>query len=62
LTNNPQKITDLEACNIQIEERVAYHVKPRAENRRYLDAKIKKCGHIVHAPHNDKETVRHAST
>jgi GTP cyclohydrolase II len=47
LTNNPQKITDLEACFIQVNERVAYHVKPRAENRRYLEAKAKKCGHIM---------------
>jgi GTP cyclohydrolase II len=47
LTNNPQKIRDLEDCFIQVDERVAFHVKPRAENRRYLESKFKKFGHLM---------------
>lgn len=46
LTNNPQKISDLQAGEIEVVERVYQHIVPRPENQRYLQAKIDKLGHM----------------
>lgn len=45
LTNNPAKIAGLQRHHIQVVERVATLVRPRAENQRYLRAKADKLGH-----------------
>jgi len=46
LTNNPQKIEDLEAAQIQVVERVALRTPPRPENQYYLQTKADKMGHL----------------
>lgn len=46
LTNNPQKIADLEAGQIEVVERVVQQILPRPENRHYLQTKAKKLGHL----------------
>ena len=46
LTNNPQKIADLEAGQIEVVERVTQHITPRPENVRYLQAKVARMGHL----------------
>lgn len=46
LTNNPQKIADLEAGDIEVVERVPNHIPPRPENLRYLKTKAEKLGHL----------------
>jgi GTP cyclohydrolase II len=46
LTNNPQKIADLEAGQIQVVERVVETISPRPENQRYLQTKAEKLGHL----------------
>jgi GTP cyclohydrolase II len=46
LTNNPQKIADLEAGRIQVVERVVQRILPRPENQRYLQTKAEKLGHL----------------
>jgi 3,4-dihydroxy 2-butanone 4-phosphate synthase/GTP cyclohydrolase II len=46
LTNNPQKIADLEAGRIQVVERVVLPIQPRPENERYLQTKAEKLGHL----------------
>jgi 3,4-dihydroxy 2-butanone 4-phosphate synthase/GTP cyclohydrolase II len=46
VTNNPQKVADLEACNISIVERIPPRVLERAENRRYFQTKVAKLGHL----------------
>jgi 3,4-dihydroxy 2-butanone 4-phosphate synthase/GTP cyclohydrolase II len=48
LTNNPQKVADLEACHIRVVERVPHRIASRDENRRYLQTKAKKMGHLLH--------------
>jgi GTP cyclohydrolase II len=50
LTNNPQKIADLEAKQIEVVERVPHHAPPRPENRRYLQTKAEKLGHLLDNP------------
>ena len=46
LTNNPQKIADLEAGEIQVVERVIQQITPRQENQHYLQTKAEKLGHL----------------
>ena len=46
LTNNPQKITDLQEGKIEVVERVYQRIEPRPENQRYLQAKIDRMGHM----------------
>lgn len=45
LTNNPQKLKQLEKYGIKVTKRIPLEVKPHAINRKYLLAKKKKLGH-----------------
>jgi 3,4-dihydroxy 2-butanone 4-phosphate synthase/GTP cyclohydrolase II len=46
LTNNPRKIYGLEGYNIQIVERAPIAVPGNKRNRKYLNTKRKKLGHL----------------
>jgi len=46
MTNNPRKIVGLEGYGIEVAERVPVVVAPGHENKKYLDTKMKKMGHI----------------
>jgi len=46
LTNNPRKISGLEAYGLEVVERVPLEVAPRENNIHYLRTKQKKLGHI----------------
>ena len=48
LTNNPRKITGIEAFGLKVVEQVPIEVSPNAENQRYLEAKREKLGHRLH--------------
>jgi 3,4-dihydroxy 2-butanone 4-phosphate synthase/GTP cyclohydrolase II len=48
LTNNPRKITGIEAFGLKVVETVPIEVSPNAENQRYLEAKREKLGHRLH--------------
>ena len=50
LTNNPKKVVGLESYGLQLVERVPIVVPPGKENRRYLDTKRTKLGHLLEAP------------
>ena len=47
LTNNPQKIIGLGGFGLEIVERVPMQVNMTEENRKYLEAKHEKLGHII---------------
>ena len=47
MTNNPRKIIGLEGYGIEIVERVPIKIEPNPHNKRYLDTKNKKLGHIL---------------
>lgn len=47
MTNNPQKIADLEASNIHVVERVAHVAPPQLENKAYLQTKAEKMNHLL---------------
>ena len=48
LTNNPKKVSGLQAFGLQVTEQVPIEVSPNDENRRYLAAKRDKLGHRLH--------------
>jgi 3,4-dihydroxy 2-butanone 4-phosphate synthase/GTP cyclohydrolase II len=48
LTNNPKKVSGLQAYGLEVTEQVPIEVPPNEENRRYLAAKRDKLGHRLH--------------
>jgi 3,4-dihydroxy 2-butanone 4-phosphate synthase/GTP cyclohydrolase II len=48
LTNNPRKLTGIEAYGLRVVEQVPIEVPPNAENLGYLAAKRAKLGHRLH--------------
>ena len=47
MTNNPDKVAALADHGLEVVERVAVEVPPREANRRYLDTKRSKFGHLL---------------
>ncbi|WP_341893997.1 GTP cyclohydrolase II [Ferrovibrio terrae] len=47
LTNNPEKVTGLAACGIDVAERVPHKFPSNAHNEAYLAAKRKRSGHYL---------------
>ena len=47
LTNNPKKRVGLTAYGIQIVEQIPIEIAPNAVNRRYLETKRTKLGHLL---------------
>lgn len=47
LTNNPDKVSGLEAAGIQVAERVAHQMPANPHNADYLTTKRKKSGHLL---------------
>jgi 3,4-dihydroxy 2-butanone 4-phosphate synthase/GTP cyclohydrolase II len=50
LTNNPQKVSELQACGVEVVERLPLLVEPNAENAEYLAAKARRLGHLLPDP------------
>ncbi|HZT54422.1 MAG TPA: bifunctional 3,4-dihydroxy-2-butanone-4-phosphate synthase/GTP cyclohydrolase II [Gaiellaceae bacterium] len=48
LTNNPKKVSGVEAYGLKVTEQVPIEMAPRPENARYLAAKRDKLGHKLH--------------
>jgi 3,4-dihydroxy 2-butanone 4-phosphate synthase / GTP cyclohydrolase II len=48
LTNNPKKVSGLQAYGLDVTEQVPIEMRPNDENRRYLAAKRDKLGHRLH--------------
>jgi 3,4-dihydroxy 2-butanone 4-phosphate synthase/GTP cyclohydrolase II len=47
MTNNPRKVLGLTALGIEVTERVPLEVLPNAHNRKYLETKKEKLGHLL---------------
>ncbi|MBN1334977.1 MAG: GTP cyclohydrolase II [Deltaproteobacteria bacterium] len=47
LTNNPDKIEAMDQLGIPVTGRIPLRMKPTRFNRRYLDTKRDKCGHLL---------------
>ena len=50
LTNNPKKVIGLEGYELEVVEKVPIIIAPNPYNRRYLETKQKKLGHILEIP------------
>ena len=48
LTNNPRKVAGLQGYGLRITDRIPLEVDPNPHNERYLEAKRKKMGHLLH--------------
>ncbi|MDR3332054.1 MAG: bifunctional 3,4-dihydroxy-2-butanone-4-phosphate synthase/GTP cyclohydrolase II [Synergistaceae bacterium] len=48
MTNNPRKVVGLEGYGLEIDERVPLEFPPNEHNRKYLQTKCSKMGHILH--------------
>lgn len=49
LTNNPDKITELQKYGVEVVKRAPIEITPNRVNERYLRTKAEKLGHILHA-------------
>ncbi|MEA3485209.1 MAG: GTP cyclohydrolase II, partial [Candidatus Aerophobetes bacterium] len=47
LTNNPRKIVGLKGYGLEVSERVPLEVRPNKNNKKYLESKQKKLGHLL---------------
>ncbi len=52
LTNNPKKVIGLESYGLEVVETVPLIIPPNPHNRRYLEIKQKKMGHLLEIPEN----------
>jgi len=50
LTNNPRKVIGLESYGLKVVETVPILVKPNPHNKRYLETKRTKLGHLLEVP------------
>jgi 3,4-dihydroxy 2-butanone 4-phosphate synthase/GTP cyclohydrolase II len=58
MTNNPDKVAALEDYGLKVIERVAVEVPPREANRKYLDTKRSKFGHLLAMVGGERETKK----
>jgi 3,4-dihydroxy 2-butanone 4-phosphate synthase/GTP cyclohydrolase II len=47
LTNNPDKVRQLEECGLEVTERIPLEIRPGKSNREYLRTKRAKFGHLL---------------
>jgi 3,4-dihydroxy 2-butanone 4-phosphate synthase/GTP cyclohydrolase II len=47
LTNNPKKVVGLEGYGLEITQQVPIRIKPNRHNKKYLETKRKKLGHLI---------------
>ena len=47
LTNNPSKVSALKGLGVNVIERVPLVIEPSPENKRYLETKWRKSGHLL---------------
>jgi 3,4-dihydroxy 2-butanone 4-phosphate synthase/GTP cyclohydrolase II len=55
MTNNPKKMSGLESYGLKITEQLPLTTRPNPHNRRYLQTKQKKLGHLLKVPDNDSD-------
>ncbi len=55
MTNNPKKMSGLESFGLKITEQLPLTTQPNRYNRRYLQTKQKKMGHLLKISDADSE-------
>jgi len=57
LTNNPRKVVGLKGYGLEISERVPLEIRPNESNKKYLETKKKKLGHLLHTAVDNKRLL-----
>ena len=57
MTNNPKKMSWLESYGLNIVEQLPIATQPNPHNRRYLQTKQKKLGHLLKVPDTDCDQI-----
>jgi len=52
MTNNPEKVAELERYGIRVTERVPHELPPHLHNREYLQTKKERFGHFLELDHH----------
>lgn len=47
MTNNPRKAAQLEACGVEVKERISHRMQDNVHNKAYLDTKFDRLGHLA---------------
>ena len=47
ITNNPKKVEHLTSLGINVTKRIPIKIKPNEHNKKYLDTKSSKSGHLL---------------
>ena len=55
MTNNPDKVHQVEASGMRVVERLPHVVAPNAHNHAYLETKARRAGHMFEVPVTDVE-------
>ncbi len=55
MTNNPDKVEQLEKYGIRVTERVHHELAPDRHSRRYMEAKKERFGHVLRLDHEEDE-------
>jgi len=50
MTNNPRKLDGLRALGVDVVDRMPLVMEPNRYNRRYLETKARKSGHLFRVP------------
>jgi GTP cyclohydrolase II len=58
MTNNPDKIQQLEAAGIEVSRRIAHEMEPNPHNRSYLATKAQRSGHLLTDPFDRAASAR----
>lgn len=53
MTNNPEKVGEMERNGVAVSERVSHELPAQAEDRRYLETKKERFGHMLALDHAD---------
>lgn len=55
MTNNPEKVAELEKHGLRVSERVQHELPPQSHDRAYLQTKKQRFGHLLGLDHGDSE-------
>lgn len=53
MTNNPDKVAQMEAYGIRVSERVHHELPPQIHDRKYMETKKERFGHILNLDHEE---------
>ena len=62
MTNNPDKVTQLESCGIRVKKRVSHVIASNPHNKAYLETKARRAGHLIDISNEPANTGAHQTS